>query len=125
MYCGQSNIKVIGQHLLSISPPVTRYQECLWVITTQPDNIIYVDFLDIDMWPLQTLRLGVGMDWSSPMGTVVFIRSYNATEVNGTTFFLREPSVWIAFQTSPPYDLSHRNYSVHILLRSVNGSGAG
>ena len=125
MHCGQSPIHLSKEYLLSISIPATRIQECLWLVTSEPGTTLLVDLLSMDMWEPQTLRLGAGQEWDSSLVPAVFVRSYNATLVNGTTFYFRDTSIWIAFQTSLPYGPGLRSYGVAILLRAENSTDEG
>ena len=126
MYCGQSQANLTSEHLLVISPPMTLIQECLWVVNSEPGHVIYVDLLNIEIWRPFNFRLGVGPDLGSPWGTLVYVWFDNATLINGTSYFFREPSFWILYSFMPPFHgWSIPSLTMQILLRSESGTGEG
>ncbi|XP_022097859.1 uncharacterized protein LOC110983163 [Acanthaster planci] len=124
LLCGPQNINLTDQYLLSVSISGNHLSlQCLWLVTSPPETVIFVDVLNIDLtYYRQHFVFGRGHNSANESTVLQKIDHSNAWTFHGSSLFFTETYLWIMF-TSTVYNDENNPPTQNLLLRAENYTG--
>ncbi|XP_022103182.1 uncharacterized protein LOC110985962 isoform X2 [Acanthaster planci] len=121
--CGPQNISLTDQRLISVSIPGNHLSvQCLWLITSPSEAIVFVDVLNVNLHYNQRFVFGQGHNSANESTVFGEINNSNEMFQTGSSLFSIGAYLWITF-TSSLHNDENNPPTQQLLLRIENYTG--